>query len=303
MKLNQNTKKFSFLFLLSFLFFLLSGCANKRVTVRSAYDPLKYNECVTVYSINDPFPEKYEFLGEVKYGDSGFSDECDYIPAIESAKTEARKIGGNVLKVTRHKRPDLLNSCHRLTISILRVDPQYIVAPRQEKPSGTDSDYASLCIYRTNSTEGSLVNYNVYLDDQLIYRARNNSKCEINLREEGPIVLKAKSETDCELTLDIRLGESYYVKTTINTETMEAKPTLEEVDAASGAIESSTIKTISRIKSNPFHDRMVFKDGREVKCIITGSDDQYIYYTTYKNGEKTKMKIEKTQIKSIKRDK
>jgi len=41
-------------------------------------------------------------LGKIKIGDTGFSTDCSYEKAIEIAELEARKVGGNAVKITKH---------------------------------------------------------------------------------------------------------------------------------------------------------------------------------------------------------
>ncbi|MDD6210346.1 MAG: hypothetical protein PUB21_07065 [Bacteroidales bacterium] len=294
-------KKLSFLSFLSIFSILLSGCAHsKKLTTHSTYAPLKYDERVTVYTIDDPFPENYELLGEVKYGDTGFSTDCNYDDAIESAKTEARKIGGNAIKIVKHTLPNFWSTCHRLTISLLKVDPENLQAPHRSKKIDPNADYALLHIYRPASGVGMLVNYNVTLNDSIIYRARTNSKKTIRIKKEGEYTLKAKTEATERLTLNIRFGESYYVEAGVSMGIVVGRPVLSLVNSATGEMYFKSIEQ----EEESFNDKIIPIDGEEIDCTITGSDETYIHYITYdEEGKEYNMQIEKEKVKTIQRNK
>jgi hypothetical protein len=74
-----------------------------------------------VLGIEEKIPSNAEKLGTIKVGDSGFSVDCNYATVLDKAKTESRKVGGNVLKITKHKGPDLWSSCHRITADVYKV--------------------------------------------------------------------------------------------------------------------------------------------------------------------------------------
>ncbi len=91
-------------------------------TLSKNYPPLDYKQKVIVIGLDQPKPENSEEIGQIKVGDSGLSMKCNYDIVIDKAKLEARKVGGNAIKITRHKTPDLWSSCHRITATILKVE-------------------------------------------------------------------------------------------------------------------------------------------------------------------------------------
>ena len=102
---------------------LLSSCSPKISTsISKTYPPLAYKEDVVVIGLNQPEPEDAEVLGLVKIGDNGFSTNCGYNAVIFDAKQEARKAGGNALKLIEHKQPDIISTCDRITAKILRIE-------------------------------------------------------------------------------------------------------------------------------------------------------------------------------------
>lgn len=91
-------------------------------SLSKSYPPLDYKQEVVVYGLDKPIPPNSEEIGQVKVGDSGFSTKCNYDIVLDNAKLEARKVGGNAIKITRHKTPDLWSSCHRITALILKIE-------------------------------------------------------------------------------------------------------------------------------------------------------------------------------------
>lgn len=110
-----------FLFYVTTLLFL-SSCSPKISTVLTKeYPALTYKEKVAVIGLEEKQPEDSEILGEVKIRDTGFSTKCNYEVVLDKAKLEARNVGGNAIKITKHKKPDFWSTCHRLDAIILKI--------------------------------------------------------------------------------------------------------------------------------------------------------------------------------------
>ena len=102
--------------------FCLASCSPKISTsIRKEYETLHYEENVVVLQTNDKQPEDAEVLGIVKVGDTGFSTKCTYETVLDKAKLEARKAGGNAIRITKHKEPDFWSTCHRIDALILKL--------------------------------------------------------------------------------------------------------------------------------------------------------------------------------------
>ena len=114
-------KKIHVLTVFAVLIFL--GSCNPKIStsIRTSYQPLDYKQDVVVIGLDKAEPNDSEYLGEVKIGDSGFSINCGYDVVIDQAKLEARKVGGNAIKIIKHNRPDIISSCHRITVRVLRL--------------------------------------------------------------------------------------------------------------------------------------------------------------------------------------
>ena len=102
---------------------ILTSCSAKLTSsMQKTYAPLDYKEEVRVFGVGEEIPSNAEKLGTIKVGDSGFSVNCNYATVLDKAKTESRKVGGNALKITKHKKPDLWSSCHRITADVYKID-------------------------------------------------------------------------------------------------------------------------------------------------------------------------------------
>lgn len=114
-------KKTASLSLIAILF-LLSSCAPSIVTsISKNYAAIDNTQEIKVIELTEEVPLQSELLGEVKIGDAGFTNKCDFVTVIEAAKLEARKVGGNAIRIMSHQTPDFVSSCHRITANIYKV--------------------------------------------------------------------------------------------------------------------------------------------------------------------------------------
>lgn len=106
--------------------FILCSCAPKlKSKVTSSLPPLAKNELVVVLDMIDDQYIVSKRIGELKATDNGLSQNCTYYQNIESLKDMARQNGANLLKITKHKRPDNWSSCHRIYADMYKVsDPK-----------------------------------------------------------------------------------------------------------------------------------------------------------------------------------
>jgi len=84
--------------------------------------PLTVQQEIKVIELDDSVPSTSVVIGDVKIDDAGLTTNCSYEYVLELAKMEARKAGGNALKITKHAKPDFVSSCHRLSAYILLLD-------------------------------------------------------------------------------------------------------------------------------------------------------------------------------------
>ncbi len=216
---------------------LLYSC-NPKVSTKMtrSLPPLDYKQEVVVIGLNQAEPEAAEVLGTVKIGETGFTTKCSYDIVIDKAKLEARKAGGNAIKIIEHKPPSAFgSSCHRITATILHIENIEKFAP-EEEDTLLDVDYAILNVYRYGGT-GAMVAYDLYLGDSVISRVRNNFKTTLHITKEGQNTLWAKTEAKSEVPIDIKMGRTYYLRCGISMGAFVGHPKLELVDNREGKLE------------------------------------------------------------------
>jgi len=167
---------------------ILNSCAPKISTkISKSYPPLDYREEVKVIGLQDPVPQSAEEIGTVKIGDAGMSTNCGWEVVIDKAKLEARKAGGNAIKITKHSSPNPMgSSCHRITATIYKVEKfDSIPIAANEDSTLINADFALLHVYRYSSY-GALISYNLHLGDAVICRVRGGKwKKTIKIRKDG----------------------------------------------------------------------------------------------------------------------
>lgn len=227
------------------ILFLTSCSAKLTSSFQKTYLPLDYKEEVVVFQIGEEIPPNAEKLGTIKVGDSGFSIDCNYSTVIEKAKLEARKVGGNALKITQHKTPDFWSSCHRISAEVLKINDienfTTITETDDIESVLIDADYAIINVYRTGGV-GFLVNYDLYLGDSIICRVSSNFCKSIKIHKSGLNSLWAKTESKSEIPINIEFGKTYYVRCGINMGAFVGRPNLELVDNRTGEAEFNVIQ-------------------------------------------------------------
>lgn len=221
----------------------LNSCNPKISTSLSkTYPPLDYKQDVVVIGLDQPVPDGSEVLGRIKVGDNGFTTNCSYDVVIDKAKLEARKAGGNAIKIIKHKLPSAMgSSCHRITAEILRVNNIERLEAKDEDEVLQDVDYAILNVYRYGGV-GALVNYDLYLGDSVICRIKNNFKTTIHIKKDGLNTLWAKTEAKEEIPVNLKFGKEYYLRCSVKMGAFVGRPKLELVNNKIGKAEFESFK-------------------------------------------------------------
>ena len=233
-------KKLHLRITLAALIFL--GSCNPKITtsLSKSYAPLDYREEVVVIGLNQPEPDDAETLGQVKIGDTGFSTNCDYNVVIDKAKLEARKAGGNAIKIIKHIPPSIMgSSCHIITANILKIsDIESLSFENNEYMEDvlSDVDYAILNVYRYSGA-GAIVSYDLFLGDSIICRVQNNYKTTLHITKDGLNTLWARTESKDEIPIDIKIGQTYYLRCGIAMGAFVGRPKLELIDKKTGKAE------------------------------------------------------------------
>ncbi len=278
---------------------LLTSCAPKITTsITSNYKPLDYRVEIRVFGVEEGEPVNSEILGTIKIGDTGFTTNCGWDVVIEKAKMEARKVGGNALKITKHTPPNIWgSSCHQITATILKVDDfDALVCKETVDSTLINADYALLHVYRYRGL-GAMIGYDLHLGDSSICRVKNNWRQTIKIRKDGLNSLWAKTESKAEVPVNIKFGTEYYLRCSVTMGMFVGHPSLELVDKQTGHTEYQSIDYPDIYDK----DIIVLYDGREFICDINSEDDTNVYFTINRNGREIKTQVNKKDIESIQR--
>ncbi|MBY0066917.1 hypothetical protein [Empedobacter falsenii] len=102
---------------------LLTSCASTvKTTITNQEKALTTNDKVAFLDVNHKVPENAKKIGNTKFGDSGFSTDCDFNSNLIKARQIARENGANIVKVTESKKPDLWSSCYRMKIDFYKYE-------------------------------------------------------------------------------------------------------------------------------------------------------------------------------------
>jgi hypothetical protein len=223
---------------------LFSSCAPKITTTIQKSNPVtSFDEPIQIFNIQDEAPVNAEYLGSIRIFDSGFSTHCKWDVVIEKAKLEARKVGGNALKITRHIPPSIMgSSCDQIQANILWISDDSVCLPaRVEDTLLKNADYALLHVYRPSGA-GFLVGYDLYLGDSLLCRVKNNFSETIKIKKDGMNSLWARTESKKEIPINIKFGKEYYLRCGITMGFFVGHPFLELVDQGFGKSEFESLK-------------------------------------------------------------
>lgn len=226
------------------LIILLLGCSPKVKTsfTKSSEKSLDSKQEVMVLSLNQIVPKACKYLGKLKIGDNGFTTDCNYATVIVAAKDEARRNGGNIIKLTEIKTPGFSSTCYRIKADIYFAQNITDI----EKQIKTDQDanqlsmfgpnpkFAVIYLFRPKNYTGSAVSYDVHIGDTIIQRIKNNSKFAFKVCKEGKTEVWAKTESLELVTIDVKFGEEYYLKCGLKTGLWVGVPEINFLEKSQG---------------------------------------------------------------------
>lgn len=183
-------------------------------------------------------PEGLKPLGSIKIGDRWRSD-CNYEKTIVIAKEEAAQLGGNIIKITKMKRPDKWSSCYRLfadvyyaaDLSTFRKPVHALADSIITNMLPDTASYALLCIYREfimklpTDTDWPV---DIFIDNKHIYTARNGLRHTIKLTRPGPV--KIWTDKGKKIDFNIEPGKIYFVRCHVDYNLLVAMPRIEFAD-------------------------------------------------------------------------
>jgi hypothetical protein len=98
--------------------FLLVSCgASIKSNFNEQLKPLTIEDKVAFLDLQNKVPEGAKKIGNAKFGDTGFSTDCDFNTNLINARKLARANGANIVKVIEKKEPSILgSSCYRIKV-------------------------------------------------------------------------------------------------------------------------------------------------------------------------------------------
>lgn len=237
-------KNFSWMLLLGVI---LGYSCSQRVRMHVS-QPIAQSEplaasSVQVLSLNDSVPNGAVWIGSLKIGDNGFAKTGNLDTTLRLAREEAAKVGGNLIKITKHKAPSTFgSSCHRIEADIYQIDTPIAIASSLL----FDSTYyrqgkCVLHLFR-KETWGAALGYDILINDSTLTRSSNNWIETIVLTATGVTTLSASTESSSSVTLNLQPGYHYYIRCGVNLGVLVGRPTLEVVDPEVAKAEIAAIQ-------------------------------------------------------------
>lgn len=102
---------------------ILTSCASTiKTNISNKETALTTNDKVAFLDLNHNIPETAKKIGNAKFGDSGFSTDCDFNSNLIKARQIARENGANIVKVTESKKPNLWSTCYRIKVDFYKYE-------------------------------------------------------------------------------------------------------------------------------------------------------------------------------------
>jgi hypothetical protein len=225
--------------LLIITYFVISGF--------SAFGQAK-SDTVLVLPMSINPPAGAQKLGSITAGNNATATTCDYEAVINEAREKARELGGNIVKITKLAEPAFISKCYKIKADVYLAKqlPYYKIKPSIETAptDNINADYATLYIYRLRDTLATISSgYNLHMDkDSVICSVKSNSREPVKIYKDGPLTIWAKKEKRVELKLNLKTGETYYIRCGVAHGEMGLVPVMELIDKTTGAAEYGTRK-------------------------------------------------------------
>ena len=239
---------------------LLNGCSGGYTVTKSISDyPTKAESAhIDVYAQDDKVPKNIEIIGTVEYDDTGFSTVCGYSDMLLSFASEARKIGGDAIKLISVQAPDWSSSCYRGEAHVLKYSygikkpieklKENPASKQEEPPEESSRNPVFVAVLETVSNGVIQPNENQFLTNVLREEAVKTLDPSLNYtimtRENILAMLPPdKNVEDCEGACLVETGRNiaanYVVQAVVNTFGSSLTITVELYDTKSGKLMSS----------------------------------------------------------------
>lgn len=275
------------------------ACTPKLTTrIEQSYPTLHYMEDVLVLNKTDDVPREAEFLGSVITEVEDHTRFCSLESILYLIEMEARKVGGNVIQIKKHKTPFQHESnCHAITADILKVDDTEAL---KESLFANDelrnADFALYHLYHEANPEDLLFDYDVYLGDSVLFDFKKDWKKTIKITEEGnhAFFVQGLSES---FELKTEFGNEYYIRFGFGGRGNYGLHTIEIVDTEIGRIEYN----LNRFHQSTKPDKIFLNDGRELEGIITRETDDRIHFKMILNDREIETNVDKSKVQKVER--
>jgi hypothetical protein len=225
--------------------FILCACSPRIHTSievsNTSLKPLEANTDILVVDVYHSPPDSCKLLARIETGGNVFTTDCSYDSVIAYVKRKALKLGGNVINITELSEPGVRSACYKIKANILYCSNFTYARAKayslQDSAIFTDFSgssnpgYAILFVYRDNNPDGYARDIKLRLNDSIICKLKNNSKCEIKLHKEGRTILWAQGETRDTVYIDVHFGHEYFLKCALKMGILFGRPDIELIPA------------------------------------------------------------------------
>ena len=116
-----------------FVAFLLISCgAHVKSNFNESLKPLTLDDKVAFLDLDHTVPAGAKKIGDAKFGDSGFSTDCNFDTNLINARKLARANGANIVKVVKKVTPDLWSTCYRITVEFYSYSGDVSTLPQYQ---------------------------------------------------------------------------------------------------------------------------------------------------------------------------
>lgn len=205
--------------------------------------PGKQNELnVVVLPRNMEAPQQAKKIGTFTVGNNGTRIHCNYETDIADAKVKARKMGGNIVKITTLIDPSFISKCYKIKADVYKGDiTPYLPAQTLNNRPDTANDtvpHATLYVYRLADTIALAMSYALHLNkDSDLCRMHGRAHHIFHLYKEGPTKLWGTLESERSITINVQFGHTYYLRCGTVQGNVIGVPVLQLVDDKTGAEE------------------------------------------------------------------
>lgn len=199
-----------------------------------AFCQIDSSKLILLLAVDKQVPPGAEKVGRIAVIDKGFKINCGYDRTMEQAEEKARKLGGNVIKMTDLKAPDAWSTCYRLRADVYKMPdvPGYWARQAFLFDSVASSQrldtvsYAGLFIY----TNGPVTKkkYEVRVRDTTTAELADFDRYRLKIKP-GACTVSINKNPDMTVRFMVEPGKVYFVRFSENKYTYGGKPILQLV--------------------------------------------------------------------------